>query len=122
MSRTDEVDADRADLADRDMIDAERTAEAASDRAHLTERDLHARVADLTRALAEQSDDVANLRRAMETRGVIERAKGFLMGTLGCSEDEAFAHLVAHSQRTNMKLYVIAGLVVAAPKGRTPRK
>lgn len=53
------------------------------------------------------------LRQAMQSRAVIERAKGVLMAARGCSEDEAFAGLVELSQQTNRKLRVVAESVVA---------
>ncbi|WP_436789515.1 SpoIIE family protein phosphatase [Yinghuangia sp. YIM S10712] len=61
--------------------------------------------------------EVDGLRRAMRSRGVIEQAKGLLMGRLSCTADEAFSHLAQLSQHTNMKLVeVAAGLLgVAAP-------
>ena len=57
------------------------------------------------------------LRQAMQSRAVIEQAKGVLMAGRGCSPDEAFAVLVDLSQQTNRKLRVVAESVVAeAPK------
>ncbi|UGQ10313.1 SpoIIE family protein phosphatase [Yinghuangia sp. ASG 101] len=64
--------------------------------------------------------EVDGLRRAMRSRGVIEQAKGMLMGRMSCTADEAFSHLAQLSQHTNMKLVeVAAGLLgVAAPPPR----
>ncbi len=52
------------------------------------------------------------LQRALESRPLIEQAKGILMGQRRCSPEEAFAVLVAASQRENMKLRQIAQRVV----------
>lgn len=52
------------------------------------------------------------LRRAMESRAVIEQAKGILMGRSNCSADEAFDMLVRASQRSNRKLRDIAQEIV----------
>ncbi|MGW4057677.1 ANTAR domain-containing protein [Amycolatopsis sp. NPDC004747] len=49
-----------------------------------------------------------HLREALRTRGVIEQAKGVLIGQRGCGPDEAFAILVRLSQDTNTKLYDVA--------------
>jgi GAF domain-containing protein len=54
------------------------------------------------------------LSAAMESRGVIEQAKGMFMSAQGCSEDEAFQLLVRASQRENRKLRDIATEIVEA--------
>jgi transcriptional regulator with GAF, ATPase, and Fis domain len=59
-----------------------------------------------TRSLAE------HMQKAMESRAVIEQAKGILMGQRGCDADEAFAILVRLSQQTNRKLRDVASLLV----------
>lgn len=64
------------------------------------------------RDLAEQ------LRAAMESRAMIEQAKGIVMGARGCDEDEAFEALRTASQRRNVKLRDVAHEVVAA---RSPK-
>src|SRR5690242_2828760 len=52
------------------------------------------------------------LRQAMESRSVIDVAKGMLMQALGCDADTAFAELVAASQRSQVKLADIARQLV----------
>jgi PAS domain S-box-containing protein len=52
------------------------------------------------------------MRRAMENRAVIEQAKGMLIAAHGCSPDEAFQMLSAHSQRTNRKVREVATAMV----------
>ncbi|MGA7417889.1 MAG: GAF and ANTAR domain-containing protein [Acidimicrobiales bacterium] len=53
-----------------------------------------------------------NLEIALETRGVIDQAKGILMAREGCSSDEAFDILRRASQRLNRKLHDIAREIV----------
>jgi GAF domain-containing protein len=50
----------------------------------------------------------ANLQRALESRGVIDQAKGILMGRQGLSADAAFDMLSRQSQTTNRKLRDLA--------------
>ena len=61
------------------------------------------------------------LRQAMEYRAVIEQAKGMLIAAHGCSSDEAFQMLSAHSQRTNRKVREVAtAMVEGARRTRNP--
>ncbi|PQP14766.1 ANTAR domain-containing protein [Rhodococcus opacus] len=53
-----------------------------------------------------------DLRTAMETRAVIEQAKGILMGQRGCGPDEAFRLLTSLSQSTNRKVRDVAAALV----------
>jgi len=59
-----------------------------------------------TRHLAEHLD------RAMQSRAVIEQAKGILMAQRRCDAAEAFNILAAASQRSNRKLRDIAAAIV----------
>jgi GAF domain-containing protein len=52
------------------------------------------------------------LRQAMDSRAVIEQAKGKLMAQTGRTPDEAFAMLVSASQRENVKLRDVARRIV----------
>ncbi len=63
-----------------------------------------------------------NLSTAMQSRAVIEQAKGILMGIQRCSADEAFQILVRASQRENRKLREIAEELVSrsSQSGRPP--
>jgi AmiR/NasT family two-component response regulator len=59
------------------------------------------------------------MRQAMENRAVIEQAKGMLIAAHGCSPEEAFQMLSAHSQRTNRKVREVAtAMVERAGKAR----
>ncbi|MEU5260686.1 ANTAR domain-containing protein [Amycolatopsis sp. NPDC021455] len=62
----------------------------------------------LRHAHGEAQRENRHLREALRTRGVIEQAKGVLIGQRGCGPDEAFAILVRLSQETNTKLYDVA--------------
>jgi response regulator NasT len=64
--------------------------------------------------LAAVRDESASLREALDSRKVIERAKGLLMERDGLSEADAFARIRAASQKTGKPLREIAEAVVAA--------
>ncbi|MDD7942628.1 GAF and ANTAR domain-containing protein [Actinomycetospora lutea] len=61
---------------------------------------------------------VAQLDRAVASRGVIGTAKGILMERFGIGDDEAFQRLVRSSQDTNIKLVDVAQWLIdeSAPK------
>jgi GAF domain-containing protein len=63
-----------------------------------------------TRTLAEQ------LQVAMESRAVIEQAKGVLMGQRRCTAEEAFDILVKLSQQSNRKLREVAQALVESAR------
>ena len=66
--------------------------------------------------------EAEHLRTAMESRAVIEQAKGIVMALHGCDADEAFRQLSRTSQNANRKLRdVAADLVAAAPTGELAR-
>lgn len=53
-----------------------------------------------------------NMRRAMETRSVIEQAKGVLMALHRCTPTQAFELLTKQSQTSNRKLHQVAADLV----------
>jgi transcriptional regulator with GAF, ATPase, and Fis domain len=55
-----------------------------------------------------------NLESALETRGVIDQAKGILMAREGMSADDAFEVLKRASQRANRKVHEIAQAMIDA--------
>ena len=58
------------------------------------------------------------MRQALDSRAVIEQAKGVVIAQLGGTADEAFDRLVDQSQRSNRKLRDVAqGVVDTAMKG-----
>ncbi|WP_314408733.1 anti-sigma factor antagonist [Streptomyces sp. DSM 40484] len=68
---------------------------------------------------AEQSlrVEILQLRRAMQTRPVIDLARGVLMASFGLDPDDAWSVLVAVSQNANIKLFHLAESTVAAVTG-----
>ena len=54
----------------------------------------------------------AQMQTAMQSRAVIEQAKGIIMGRNRCTADEAFTILVTMSQRRNEKLSKLAQGIV----------
>jgi hypothetical protein len=62
--------------------------------------------------------EVSGLRRALESRGLIERAKGVLMHRHGWTADDAFQYLARLSQHTNVRLAELADRVVAEASAR----
>jgi hypothetical protein len=65
--------------------------------------------------------ELAQMRRALESRAIIEQAKGIAMGRYGLTAERAWAWLVRESQSRNIKLRVIAEQLVeeAARGGHT---
>jgi hypothetical protein len=61
--------------------------------------------------------EVTDLRRAMESHPVIDRARGMLMALGPCTADEAWEVLVEVSQHTNIKLRQVAAELAATPEG-----
>lgn len=61
--------------------------------------------------------ELERLRRAMETRPVIDQAQGVLMAVYGCTPDAARSLLVAVSQRANTKLPKVATALVEFAQG-----
>jgi hypothetical protein len=67
---------------------------------------------ELTARLHSLSGEIAGLRRAMRTRGIIEQAKGMLAQRLGCTPEQAFTHLSRLSQEHNLRLSELAARLV----------
>ncbi|WP_409332949.1 ANTAR domain-containing protein [Trujillonella humicola] len=66
-------------------------------------------------------EQARNMRIAMESRAVIEQAKGVLMAQQGIDAEQAFEILRAASQRANRKLRDVAVGVVASTQGPAAR-
>ena len=64
------------------------------------------------RAYWELHEVASGLQAAMQSRAVIEQAKGTIMATEHCTADEAFALLARTSQRENVKLREVARRVL----------
>lgn len=69
---------------------------------------------------ARQAELNGQLREALSTRAVIDRAVGVLMSQQRGTASEAFALLRAASQRSNRKLRDIASDIVSEVSGRPP--
>ncbi|MFJ8934713.1 anti-sigma factor antagonist [Streptomyces sp. NPDC102365] len=61
--------------------------------------------------------EILQLRRAMQTRPVIDLARGVLMASFGLDPDDAWSVLVTVSQNANIKLFHLAESTVAAVTG-----
>jgi GAF domain-containing protein len=72
-------------------------------------------------AHAQLGDQARNMRLAMDSRAVIEQAKGVLMAQRHIDADQAFDVLREASQRYNRKLRDIATGIVASTQDRAPR-
>ncbi|WP_078624068.1 ANTAR domain-containing response regulator [Streptomyces monomycini] len=59
----------------------------------------------------------AQLRQALDSRPVIDQARGILMAHASCTAEQAWDILRQTSQRTNTKVYEVAGEVVASATG-----
>ncbi|MGP3998767.1 ANTAR domain-containing protein [Streptomyces sp. 8N706] len=57
------------------------------------------------------------LKRALQSRPVIDQARGTLMAISSCTADQAFEVLVDASQNTNLKVHGIARDLVASTNG-----
>ncbi|GAA0588626.1 ANTAR domain-containing protein [Streptomyces crystallinus] len=62
--------------------------------------------------------ELGQLRRAMESRGTIDLARGVLMAAFAVSPEDAWSALVMTSQNTNIKLHRVAQQVVDSAGGR----
>lgn len=77
---------------------------------------IHGLTTDLTRAIAVESGRAAAeaLVNAYATRGIIEQAKGIIMGYFNVGPSKAFDRLAEQSQNTNIKVAILAAQLVAA--------
>lgn len=64
---------------------------------------------------AEQAGLAEQLQQALESRSVIDQAKGMVMLRYSCSADQAFSFLREQSQVSNTKLREVANAVVGDP-------
>jgi GAF domain-containing protein len=74
----------------------------------------NAHLYDATATLAQ------HMQAAMESRAVIDQAKGIIMGERRCTADEAFAILTKVSQDSNRKLRDVAAALVATALSPRP--
>jgi GAF domain-containing protein len=64
-----------------------------------------------------QATLAGHMQKAMESRAVIEQAKGIIMGERRCTPDQAFAILTKLSQDSNRKLRDVATALVSKATG-----
>ncbi len=62
--------------------------------------------------LSDAQTERAQLQTALDSRVVIEQAKGVLSERLGITVDEAFTMLRDHARCTNQRLHTVAAAVV----------
>ncbi|MDQ0602082.1 anti-anti-sigma factor [Streptomyces canus] len=75
---------------------------------------------DASHSATDPRVEVVQLRRAMQTRGLIDLARGILMATFSLSAEEAWNVLVMTSQNTNTKLHRAAQQLVDSVRGEPP--
>jgi hypothetical protein len=62
--------------------------------------------------------ELLTIREALETRDLIGQGKGIIMGSMGCSADEAYLLLKKQSQAENLKLTDIVAEIVSRTQRR----
>ena len=108
--------ADRQRMSDDvDRVEAAHLDEVAALNKHAKELD-----AEILDAAGVHADEVANLRKALETRDVIGQAKGVIMVTTRCTADDAFELMRRQSQHENRKLFEIAVEIAEHASKRPP--
>ncbi|MGI5349677.1 ANTAR domain-containing protein [Streptomyces sp. CA-250714] len=90
--------------------DPEPSEHSRSDSAELEREQLAAQVEELTA-------EVGQLRQALETRPVIDQARGMVMALAPCDAEAAWQVLVRVSQHSNIKLRHVATALVAGAQG-----
>jgi AmiR/NasT family two-component response regulator len=83
----------------------------ASDVVAVAQRNLESYAKTDTSALERE---IRGLRTALDSRAVIEQAKGIIMGATRCDAHRAFDMLVRQSQHENRKLHDVAADLVAS--------
>jgi hypothetical protein len=94
------VEADAVDAVPEDAVEGDTT-----------------EVETLRREAAVLREEVAGLRRALESYPTIDMARGIIMATVPCAKDQAWQALVEVSQHTNIKLRDVARHIVAGVAG-----
>lgn len=104
--RDDEIAKLQADARTAEAHIARLDAAAVAREHHIAELDARALVRD--EKIIDLMKEVDNLNTAIDSRAVIEQAKGTIMAATGCSSDAAFAVLVARSNSENRRVRDIA--------------
>lgn len=66
------------------------------------------------RQIQSQTKEIDDLKESLETRKIIERAKGILMDRHGMTEDEAFKRIHFQARNQNKKMREIAQSIITA--------
>lgn len=66
------------------------------------------------RQIADQSKQIDELKEAIETRKVVEKAKGILMDRMGLTEEDAFKRIHFQARNQNKKMREIAESIITA--------
>lgn len=69
-------------------------------------------MSDIPSDLDAAQQEIRDLRQALESRSVIDQAKGIVRAWLCCDEDEAWEALVRTSQAKNVKVRLLAAQLV----------
>ncbi|GAB4448227.1 MAG: response regulator [Anaerolineae bacterium] len=72
------------------------------------------------REFAEVQKEVEDLQNALETRKLVERAKGILMDTQGIEENEAFRKIQKMSMNTRKPMKEVAEAIILAHEATNP--
>ncbi|WP_407561786.1 ANTAR domain-containing protein [Streptomyces sp. 184] len=72
----------------------------------------------VARRLIELSEENAQLKQAIESRPVVDQARGVLIAMLGADEDQAWQILLETSQHANTPLRRVAEALIASATGR----
>ncbi|GAA2653620.1 hypothetical protein GCM10010400_06880 [Streptomyces aculeolatus] len=75
-------------------------------------------LAHAARRLIELSEENMQLKQAIESRPMVDQARGVLIAVLGADEDEAWQVLLGTSQHANVPLRYVAEALIASATGR----
>lgn len=94
---------------ERDVADHRRmTAEDSQRTTQRQRNDAHQRVVEVEELLAASDELAQQLQQALESRIVIEQAKGLLVGRHGVTPDEAFEAIKHHACSNRLPLHNVA--------------
>jgi ANTAR domain-containing protein len=71
-------------------------------------------------AYADSQRTALQLRDAVDSRMLVDQAKGILMHALGCTAQEAFDKMRAISQKSNVKVAEVASKIIEAHRSQSP--
>jgi len=71
-------------------------------------------------AYADSQRTALQLRDAVDSRMLVDQAKGILMHALGCTAQEAFDKMRAISQKSNVKVAEVASKIIEAHRSQAP--